>query len=389
MGRKFIFDRSDIGGSKRTAQGFLRVPGFATRVGVFNYRTIDGEMIGVLRLPQEVFAEDSMDSLKSIPVTVMHPKQFVTSVNAKEVMRGYTSDSVEKIADTYLKTDLIVTDADAIAGVESKAYAQLSCGYTCDLEDNEGIFQGLPYQKIQRNIRYNHLALVDKGRAGPQVRVLMDAAEGDEIYVHTTDDDTGEINMVKVMIGGKEFNVSPEVKAALEAHMATMSKEGDASKEAAVAKQAEEAKKMDTAQATIDGLNEKITTLAKQVTDAAAAPKDEVVRKAARDRANLLKVADGLDVKDSDTLSDRDLKVACIKKGNEKFDATDKSDDYVNARFDVMREDKGTTHALQSSAKRIARGEGSETVDSAKAFEKSVKESDEAWKQPLSITVKK
>jgi hypothetical protein len=198
--------------------------------------------------------------------------------------------------------------------------------------------------------------------------------------------------MVKVMIGGKEFEVSPEVKAALEAHMASMSKESDgirAAKEAEEEKLKDAQKKMDAAQATIDGLNDKITTLEKQVTDAAAAPKDEEIRKAARVRAELLKVADAMEVKDADTLSDRDLKVACIMKRNEKFEAKDKSDDYINARFDVMREEKGSTHALQSAAARIARSEGTETVDSAKAFEKSAKEAEDAWKQPLSVTVKK
>lgn len=390
MGRKLIFDRSEISGPRRTQQGFLKVPGFATRTGVLKYRTADGKTMGQLRLPEEVFAQESMDSLKGIPVTLQHPKEFITAFNAKDNMRGYTSDSVEKVADKYLKTDLTVTDADAIKAVESKAVKDLSCGYTCDLEESHGVFDGEEYHFIQRNIRYNHLALVDRGRAGPFVGVHMDAADGDQIFIHTTDQHERGPTMVKVMIGGKEYEVSPEVKAALEAQMADAKKGMDGEKakaEDAATKLVAAKSELDKVQATADSLKEKVTTLEKQRTDGAD---DEKIRKAARARVDLLKVADSLGVKETEKLSDRDLKAACIKAKQPTFDAADKSDEYLNVRFDLMRDESmsnGGSHPLQVHGRKIANADGSEIVDSDKAREKSMSEAAEAWKKPLSISV--
>ncbi len=49
---------------------------------------------------------------------------------------------------------------------------EISCGYRCAYEQRHGVFEGQRYEYIQRHIRGNHLALVDQGRMGPDVRVL-------------------------------------------------------------------------------------------------------------------------------------------------------------------------------------------------------------------------
>lgn len=49
---------------------------------------------------------------------------------------------------------------------------ELSCGYRCVYEFTSGVFEGQQYDAIQRQIRGNHLALVDRGRMGPGVAVL-------------------------------------------------------------------------------------------------------------------------------------------------------------------------------------------------------------------------
>lgn len=389
MGRKIIYDRSEIKGPRKTSQGFLKVPGFATRVGVFKYQTADGKTYGQLRHPDHVFDEESMDSLRGAPVTLHHPDEFVTPFNAKKVMRGYTSDNVEK-QDKYLKTDLTITDEEAIKSVEEKKVQELSCGYTCDLVEESGVYDGEKYDFVQKNIRYNHLALVDKGRAGPHVRVHMDSAD-DQVFIHITDQTKGEPTMVKVMIGGKEYEVSPEVKAAIEAHMASMQKESDGNKaiaEDAKTKLSTTKAELDRVQATADSFKEKVTSLEKKITDGSD---EEKIRKAARTRVELLKVSDSLGVKDSEKLNDRELKVACIKIEQKNFDSTDKSDDYVNVFFDIMRKDlqeKQSKHPLQSYANKIVNADANNVIDASKAREKSINESAEAWKQPLSIGIK-
>ena len=77
----------------------------------------------------------------------------------------------------FVAGELLVTDADLIKKLEDGAARELSCGYNCDLDEKPGVTaDGLRYDAIQRNIRGNHVAVVPKGRAGPEARVRMDGA---------------------------------------------------------------------------------------------------------------------------------------------------------------------------------------------------------------------
>lgn len=49
---------------------------------------------------------------------------------------------------------------------------ELSCGYRCRYEYAPGTYDGIDYDYVQRDIRGNHLALVENGRMGPDVAVL-------------------------------------------------------------------------------------------------------------------------------------------------------------------------------------------------------------------------
>ncbi len=81
----------------------------------------------------------------------------------------------------YLKASLIVWDADAIARIESGEQRELSCGYRYDADMTPGTYEGQPYDGVMRNIRGNHVALVEKGRAGPDVLVGDQALTQDEL----------------------------------------------------------------------------------------------------------------------------------------------------------------------------------------------------------------
>jgi hypothetical protein len=80
----------------------------------------------------------------------------------------------------YLTNALIITDADAIRAVEDGSFSELSAAYTCDIDMTAGIFDGVAYDGIQRNIKGNHVALVPEGRAGHDVKVADAAMEGGE-----------------------------------------------------------------------------------------------------------------------------------------------------------------------------------------------------------------
>ena len=170
-------NRLDIGQLNKTTitdQGFLKTNAFATRTGVFNYLQKDGSIIRELRHPDEVFKRDSLDTLKDQVITNNHPlDEKVDAHNAKELQVGMTGATVEPNG-IFVETTVTVTDNQTVKQVES-GKTQLSCGYVCDLDFTPGVFEGLPYDAEQKNIKYNHLAIVDSGRAGPDVRLRLDA----------------------------------------------------------------------------------------------------------------------------------------------------------------------------------------------------------------------
>jgi hypothetical protein len=72
----------------------------------------------------------------------------------------------------YLKADLTVWEAAAIVAIEQDVLRELSSSYRYDADmTTPGIYLGEPYDGVMRNIRGNHVALVEDGRAGPDVLV--------------------------------------------------------------------------------------------------------------------------------------------------------------------------------------------------------------------------
>lgn len=100
---------------------------------------------------------------KHIPVTVDSPQ--------KDNVVGSIGSDVTFDA-PYLQASMCIWDASAIAGVESEKQCELSCGYRYDPDMTPGVTaDGEAYDGVMRNIRGNHLALVEVGRAGPDVVV--------------------------------------------------------------------------------------------------------------------------------------------------------------------------------------------------------------------------
>ena len=87
----------------------------------------------------------------------------------------------------YLINDLVIHKAGAIEGVTSKEVCELSCAYRYDVIMTPGEFEGMPYDGYMQNIRFNHVALVEEGRAGPDVMVRDSAQALKEARVQRID----------------------------------------------------------------------------------------------------------------------------------------------------------------------------------------------------------
>lgn len=172
------FDAGTIGELRRTPSGGVVVPAAITRTGVFPYRQADGTIIRELRLPEDVFDPASLASLEHATVTDRHPPELITPNNHRTYSRGHVA-SVPKHEPTarYVNADLAVNDAELIGKIERKDAKEISAGYTCKHEIAEGVYEGEPYDRIQREIRYNHVAIGPAGwnRAGREVALRMDA----------------------------------------------------------------------------------------------------------------------------------------------------------------------------------------------------------------------
>jgi len=133
------------------------------------YTDRGNEMEIIHRTPEEVFSPATIASFEGKPVTDNHPEgnQTVDSSNAGNLIKGVAINvrQGEGADNDKLMADLIIYDrwlADEIR----QGKRELSCGYDSTLAENEG------KQLFQTLIRGNHIAVVENGRAGSDVRIV-------------------------------------------------------------------------------------------------------------------------------------------------------------------------------------------------------------------------
>jgi hypothetical protein len=372
-----------------TSHGFYRVPASFTRTGVFAYKDKDGNIRRELRHPDDVFNEDSVKTLRHAPLTLKHPEQFVDVDNVKEHSTGHLGDTLTYEDGRHLRGMVLITDKNAIAEAQ-KGTVELSCGYTADLIDEAGTYEGEPYDCRQTNIRYNHVAQVERGRAGPSARLHLDADDRVQVTTPKVED-----SMESVTIDGKEFQVPPEVAA-----LVKQAQEGDGdetmdakmkakdaeikAKEEEAEKAKEDAKKsVDTLQAKIDSLEEE----KKQRKDSAMTP--DQINKSVKARMKIDRVAQSvLGGEYREDASDMDLiKQVVAKKSSMSMEG--KSEDYLRARFDHIAEDDARREDTRETLARSFGGQRKdEDYDVETARSNQSKNAGEAWMQPLAASKK-
>lgn len=327
------FDRNLFSKVIRRDNGFLDIPGSFTRVGVFPYRDGKGGLRRELRLPEEVFNQDSMDTLKRVTVTNTHPFEgFVDTGNSKSVSVGFTGDNIEKNG-INLDGMVTITEQNAINDVNEKKKEELSCGYDCDLEHTSGVYNGERYDAIQRNIRYNHVAIVENGRAGSKIKLHLDSQ--DAIMIDKSE--LGDNFMEHITIEGKKFDVDPELKKALDQEFLKIKK--DAMNEAETQAKTDQEKEMEKKDQEVEKVKEDNVELQKKVD---AKDIDEKVKadndSLKADNETMKKKLDVIDKKESEIKLDSVVSFAKSYMGD-KYDVSGKTEmdikkDIVAKRFD-------------------------------------------------------
>ena len=120
----------------------------------------DEEYIDIDRKPNEVFSEKTMASFEGKPLTIEHPSESVSPENYKTLSVGnvHNVHRGKFEGQDVMYADINVYDAEAINLIESGEMVELSCGYDCDITEGPN--------PEQVNIRGNHVALCEQGRAG-------------------------------------------------------------------------------------------------------------------------------------------------------------------------------------------------------------------------------
>lgn len=329
----FLTDRLDINTERTyTDEGFLSVPARISRIGVQQYLASEmgltdrdpKEPVLIFRPESEVFDQTSLESFANKPVTNNHPPDLISSKNAKKFAVGHAGPEVVRDGD-FAKTTLYVNDAEAIASIES-GKVELSNGYTADIDWTPGITpDGISYDAVQRNIKGNHIAIVERGRAGAACRVADQSPKPEEIKT-----------MSKITVDGVDFDVSEQAAQAvskLQARLRDAEEETMTAAEKLKKKEDEEAEKLKEAKKEEDSLHAKIDSLKESV------PTADKLDKLVADRMTLIdtarKIAPTVEWKgkDADALRKEIVSVSCP---NVCLD--DASADYITARFDILAE---------------------------------------------------
>lgn len=169
-----LTDKLTMDAPKRTKEGYMAVHARAARAGIYDYMGYEvdpegktfnaNDVVKVYRPPEVVFDAANMRSFVMRPITNDHPSEAVTSENWSDLAKGVIVGAVKD--GDYLGFDLAFFDAATIRDIDS-GKRELSNGYQAELAFGDGVTpSGEAYQAIQTSQIGNHVALVDRGRAG-------------------------------------------------------------------------------------------------------------------------------------------------------------------------------------------------------------------------------
>ena len=369
-----------------TDEGFLELTGNLARVGVMPY---SGKELGkdpariykLYRSPEVVKA--TAEKLKNKAVTVNHPKDGISIANSDAEFSGTITDTWYDDLTGWAKGKILLTHKKAIKAFFD-GFNQLSVGANqVEIKDHRGewvdelgtIEKGKveSYDLIVTELNGNHVALVEKARAGS--KATFDS-ENDSININSV--------VINNLIMDKKYSISLDDGASVELSgdnakdifktFETLSKD---SKEltAKVAKLTDSADSLESKIAELESANADLTKqldIAKgeleatklQLSDSANQSVDADSRKAWLQTYTEVKpmLNDSVDVF---SLSVADLKRAAVKS-TKGIDLADKSDDYVDAFYAGLQQSAGTKSQAKDILDNTQDSESSN--DLAKAF---------------------
>ena len=392
------FDSIPLSDTYFTPEGYLIDNPILTRVGIFEYHNPDGTIRRELRLPEEVFAAESLASYKGKPVILTHEAGLVDVDNVQQEHIGTILSEGIQDGDN-VRAQIVIHDAESL----DYGLRELSLGYTQTPDETPGVWNGQPYDAIQRNIQINHLALVEKARAGEQARLNIDGEEqgGNQMSKARKDGLTPEeiarlVEEYKQRQAQRMENTNPTADEGTNPEEQTTDEdEADPVKEVkdrrdrrdasgdcetmdeasgVIAQQDEDIQKLldfiAQLQAKIDfdeaSAEEEAKTDSEGETAEANADEEEPqenplnmdsIDAYVNQKIELIRLGDKLNLDGIETMKPMDAKKAIIKKVHPNIRLDGKDTAYINAMFDIAKESVGKRKDVDYQRQQMFRGD--------------------------------
>jgi len=388
----YRYDFSPIEKYEMTPEGYLRAWASIARTGIQLYTDADGSVRREYRPAVEVASPESLASFAGKAITSEHPPVLLDAENTKDYQVGFSGTEVV-YDDGFVKAVMTITDKEAIERIMRGDAREVSAGYRVNYDPTPGVTEnGEHYDGVQKEIIGNHIAVVRRGRAGPQVKLHLDRQDAADPSLLSNNGD--RLMTAKVVFDGAEFEVTESVALAItkereDAKMSyeDMKKKYDELQAAADSMKAEmdamEKKmqgKCDAAEGRADALAEHVEELKADLATAKEINLDSMVE----ERLSLIEKAKPvLDAAyDFSGKEAREVMVDAIQAvRGDSIDLSERSDDYVQAMFDTLeasRKDSATTDELRKAVASIA-----SPMSAPSSYMDNLQN---AWKKPLSIS---
>lgn len=310
------YDRAQIDKPTYLDNGWVRIQQAPiARAGLLEYTRADGSKWVEYR-PPTAHTDATIATFDAVPFTNNHPPAgLLNADNTKLYQVGTVLNP--KVDGDKLNASILITDSATVEAIRN-GKVELSCGYSADVDATPGITpDGRHYDAIQSNIQGNHVALVSKGRAGPEIRLRLDSNES-VVSFPTTSHPEGKPMTTKVRIDSVEYEVSETVASAiskLDAQLQSAQNEVKTEKERTDAAKAE------------------VTSLKKELAEAPEKVRVAMLARVALE--NQAKSVLGAEAK-LDGKTDIDVKREVATKAGFKLDG--KADSFVEAAFEIALE---------------------------------------------------
>lgn len=325
------------------------------KLAVLPYLDSMGEVVHELKHPRDFASPAFLATIPGKPIVDGHapggiPYDELSDEGRARYTCGFTHTAPGSVwvEDSLIYAREIVFDEQLIDGVRSGKKVQVSTGIWSLVTDEEGVYNGVAYQRRQTAPVLDHLAHVEQGRCGPECAVVLDGAieieetsEGGNKMDEKESKKDEQTATIELKLDEATITLCPDIKAedaiAFQAVIDAVLK----AKTDAEAKVTELTTQLDAAKGEGDGKDAVIQTLqdSLKVVQETQTKLDEGLDARLDERIDMIAFMRELDPEyDHRAKTAEDMRVDTLKHFDKDFDPKDLSEDYIKARFDTVKE---------------------------------------------------